>query len=153
MFTKNIWSFTMENKLTGIILNLILLGMVVILGLIVYWSVRKYEIIDYGQGHLQTTKQVYEVGEPLTYRSNFCKTGDYSSTIIRTLRDGVIYLFPVIVSKSEEGCYDFISTTTETPNVPSGTYVFETEVIYKVNPLKEVTYHYKSNEFEIVNDN
>jgi len=142
----------MENKMTGIVLNLILLGMLVVVGLVVYWQVKTYDIITYEQDHLQTTKYTYVVGEPFTYHAHFCKRGDYSSTIIRTLHDGVIYIFPAILSHSDQGCYDFISTTTETPNVPSGTYVFETEVIYKVNPLREVSYKVRSNEFEIISE-
>ena len=142
----------MESKWTGIILNLILLGMVATIGLVLYLGFRPYDIIKYNTENLQMVKEEYRVGEPLTYRSDFCKEGDYSSTIIRTLHDGVIYLFPSIESKSEEGCYNFISNTTPTPNVPTGTYIFETEIVYRPNPLREVTYHISSNEFKIINE-
>jgi hypothetical protein len=152
MFDK-IGYWTMENKVTSIALNIILVGMIVLIGLIAYWGFRPYNIIEFDVPILQTEKEMYEVGEPLTYRSSFYKKGNYEATIIRSLHDGVVYLFPVIISKTREGSYDFISTTTTVPNVPSGTYIFETEIIYHPNPIREITYNIKSNEFEVVNNN
>lgn len=152
MLIDDVFSKTMESKWTGIVLNLILIGMLSGLFLLLYWGFKPYNIVKYNVDELVMLKNSYEVGEPLTYRSSFCKSGDYSSTIIRTLHDGVIYIFPAISSHTSEGCWDFISTTTPTPNVPTGTYTFETEVIYRPNPLREITYHIKSNEFKIINE-
>lgn len=143
----------MEGKWTGTILNLILVGMTAGLCLLLYWGFRPYNIVEYKIDTLEMQKDSYVVGEPLTYRLNFCKKGNYSATQIRTLHDGVIYIFPPIESKTKEGCHNFISTSTPTPNVPSGTYTFETEVVYRPNPLREISYHITSGEFEIVNNN
>lgn len=152
MWFSNLWHKTMENKWISTILNLVLLGMFMSLCLLLYWGFRPYNIVEYNIDNLEMTKDVYTVGEPLTYRTSFCKKGDYGATQIRTLHDGVIYIFPPIESKSKEGCHDFISTSTPTPNVPSGTYTFEIEAVYHPNPLRELSYHISSQEFSIVND-
>ena len=81
----------MESKWIGIVLNLILLGMFAGLCLLLYWGFRPYNIIRYNVDTLVMIKDEYVVGEPLTYKLDFCKNGNYSSTQIRTLHDGVIY--------------------------------------------------------------
>lgn len=152
MIFDKLWCNTMESKLTGVVLNMILIGLVFVIGLILYWSFRPYDIVEYQTKTFEMVKDEYRVGEPLTYRLAFCKTGNYSATQIRTLHDGVIYIFPPIESKTREGCHDFVSTSTPTPNVPSGTYTFQTEVVYKPNPIREISYIMESNPFRIVND-
>ena len=152
MLFNSVWCKTMENKLTGIVLNLILIGILVIIALILYWSLRPYNVIEYQVDYFEMQKDEYVVGEPLTYRIAFCKKGNYTGTVIRTLHDGIIYIFPEIISKSPQGCIDQISTTTVVPNVPTGEYVYEDTVIYQVNPIREISYTMKSTPFKIVNN-
>ena len=143
----------MESKWVGLVLNLILLGIVLSMGLLLYWSFRPYNIIEYKVEKFEMQKYEYKVGEPLTYRIAFCKKGNYVGEIIRKLHDGVYYTFSPITSTIQEGCVDFISTSNITPNVPSGEYVFENEVIYRPNPIREIRYYMESEPFYIMNDN
>lgn len=153
MIFDNMWCKTMENKLTGIILNLILAGMVLSIGLILYWSFRPYNIVEYKIDYFEMQKDEYVVGEPLTYRIAFCKTGNYKGEVLRHIKDGVVYSFPLITSDIPEGCNDFISSSNITPNVPSGTYTFENEIIYHPNPIRTIRYKMSSEPFKIVNNN
>ncbi len=140
-------------KTSSILLNIILVVVISFVGLIIYWSIRPYDIVQWKIDQYQTTKQEYKVGEVLTYRTAFCKRGNYIAHQMRRLEDGVVYLFPDLSSSTTEGCLDFISTSTTVPNVPTGEYFFEIEFIYKVNPIREVRYTMHSNRFKIVNDN
>ena len=153
MIINSVWFKTMEKKITGYILNLILAGMIVLIGLTLYWSLKPYNIIEYKIDKFEMQKEVYEVGEPLTYRIAFCKNGEYRGEVIRNIRDGVVYSFPLITSDIPEGCSDFISSSNITPNVPSGVYTFENEIIYQPNPIRTIRYTMSSEPFEIVNNN
>jgi len=152
MRLNNEWFKNMEDRFTKITLNTILVVVVLGIMFLLYWSLWPYDIIDYKVDYFEMQKDEYRVGEPLTYRIAFCKKGSYTGTVIRTLKDGVIYIYPEITSRISEGCIDQISTTTIVPNVPTGTYVFRNEVIYKVNPIREISYIMESKPFKIIND-
>lgn len=153
MLFNSVWCKTMENKLTSIVLNLILVGIIFSIGLFLYWSLKPYNIIDYKIEKLEMQKKEYVVGEALTYRIVFCKKGNYKGEVIRRLHDGVYYSFPALTSTIKEGCHNFISTSNITPNVPEGEYTFEDEIIYRPNPIKEIRYFIESEPFYIINNN
>ncbi len=133
-------------------LNILVGFMLTVVCLILYWSLAPYNIIKYNIDHFEMTKDTYTVGEPLTFRNSFCKQGHYQATQIRRLHDGVIYLYPTITTSTDEGCFDFISSSSDVPNVPSGVYTYEIEIIYRPNPIREIKYTMSSEEFTIVND-
>ena len=138
-----------STKINGILLNIVLFIMIGLLAILTYWNLYPYDIVDWKIDHYQTTKDVYVVGETLTYRTAFCKKGDYVAQQIRRLQDGVVYLFPDLTSSTQAGCLDFISTSTTVPNVPEGEYFFQVEFVYKVNPIREIHYTMQSNWFMI----
>lgn len=141
-----------RSKYMDWILNLLVGLMFTVVLLIAYWSLAPYNIVKYNIDHFEMTKDTYIVGEQLTFRNSFCKKGHYQSTQIRKLKDGVIYLYPSISTSTEEGCYDFISSSSEVPNVPSGVYTYEVEVVYHPNPIREIKYTMESEPFTIIND-
>lgn len=139
-----------NSKHFGAILNFLLVFMIVLVGIILYWGLYPYNVVDYKVDYFEMTKEEYKVGEQLTYRTAFCKHGGYSAITTRVLKDGVSYLFPAQNSTSLEGCYDFISSSTEVPNVPEGQYIFEMTVTYQVNPIRTISYTKESKPFMIV---
>lgn len=142
-----------SSKYFGLVLNFLLAATIIVIGIILYWGLYPYKVVEYKVDYFEMQKNVYYTGEQLTYRTSFCKFGNYSAITTRILKDGVSYLFPAQNSTSLEGCYDFISSSTEVPNVPSGTYTFEMTVTYQVNPIRSVSYTKESKPFEIINGN
>lgn len=118
-----------------------------------YWYFKDYKVIEWGIDNYEMQKEVYTTGEPLTFRTSFCKYSDLTAELIYHIEDGVTYLLPRQVTKSEKGCRDFISSTFPTPNIPSGKYKLTGVAIYQVNPLKQQTYSMESNWFYIDNPN
>lgn len=141
------------SKFNRIALNILTVLTTFALGLAAYWSLWDYDVVEYNTEKLVMQKDEYVVGEPLTYRLSVCKNGDLSATVIRNIRDTVVYSYPVIQSSLPEGCSDFISSSSLAPNVPTGTYVYENTVIYQVNPIRTVQYHIESTPFKIINPN
>lgn len=142
-----------RTRLFSFFLTLLSFGMLLVLVLHGYWLFRDYNVLEWKIEKYEMQKETYLVGEPLTYRTAFCKFGDYESVRVFTIVDGVSYLLPQQLSKADEGCYDFISSTIATPNLPSGKYHIESVIIYHVNPLRTVEYRMGSGEFYIENPN
>lgn len=134
-------------------LNFLVVVVTGLLALVLYWHLNDYDIIEYNMERIEMVKDEYVVGEPLSYRISFCKEGNLDATVLRFVKDTVVYSYPEIISSIEEGCSDFVSTSTITPNVPSGEYRYENTVIYQVNPLKTVRYTIESEPFKIINPN
>ena len=128
-------------------LSFFILGFII---LIMYWLVKNYEVIHWNIAHFEMQKKEYVIGEPLTFRTAFCKTGNYQANSIYRIEDGVKYVLPQQVTKSAEGCKDFISSSFTTPNIVPGVYKITADITYKVNPLKEISYKMESNEFKII---
>jgi hypothetical protein len=60
---------------------------------------------------------------------------------------------PVVEINSAIGCQKRISDYYKIPKIlPSGNYHFEVELVYQVNPLREVSVKYKTQDFKIINN-
>jgi len=135
--------------LTNIVLSILSVFMLVSVLVLLYWHLKDYRVIDWQIAHYEMQKESYKVGEPLTFRTAFCKSGDYEAKLIYQVEDGVVYGMPIRISGSSEGCRDFIDGTLITPNIPEGNYRLKGIITYRVNPVKEVTYIMYSNTFRI----
>lgn len=140
-----------RSKIFDLMLTFMGIIMMIAVAVSVYWWIKPYEVIVWNIDEFEMQKETYEVGEPLTYRTAFCKYGKYEAKTIYTIVDGVTYLLPTKISRADEGCADFVSSTITTPNIASGVYHIEVIIVYQVNPLKEVEYHFSSNDFNINN--
>ena len=139
-----------QSKLFGYLVVLLSLFMFVFLSTIAYWLLKDYHIIDWNISKFEMQKEEYRAGEPLTFRTAFCKRGHYEAELIYHVEDGVTYLLPRQVTKSDEGCQDFVSSTFITPNIEPGTYKITAIITYQVNPIRKVSYYMESNEFKII---
>ena len=78
---------------------------------------------------------------------------DFREDVYGKFIDGVIYSVPENTSDFETGCYDTVINSVKIPDsLPEGTYFYEETVVYRVNPLKEVSYTFKTPEFTVVED-
>jgi len=135
--------------LTNVVLSFLSVFMFVLVGVLVYWHLKEYNVINWKINYYEMQKEVYKVGEPLTFRTAFCKTGNVEAELIYQIEDGVVYGMPNRVSKSSEGCKDFVDASLVTPNVPSGEYRLKGIITYQVNPVRKISYTMYSNTFRI----
>lgn len=139
------------SKFNSWTLNFLVVVVTGLLSLVLYWHFHDYNIIEYKVDKIEMIKDEYVVGEPLSYRISFCKEGNLDATVLRYVKDTVIYSYPETTSSFEEGCSNFVSTSILTPNVPEGEYRYENTIIYHVNPIKTVKYTIESEPFKIIN--
>ena len=98
-------------------------------------------------------KRIFRTGEQLTYAFEFCKNTKIPAKMYGAYYDTVKIDMPVIEVSSAEGCQKRISDYYKIPAIlPSGVYHFEVELVYQVNPLREVHVWYKTETFQIINN-
>ncbi len=98
----------------------------------------------------QTDKQVYQHGDPVAFKWDYCKGVNTVSDVSVNLTDGIVYFLPMINSNRSKGCYDEFSVVASIPDViPSGEYFLTGIVHFKINSLKDVDYRVTSDKFII----
>jgi len=122
-----------------------------ILSLLGFWWLYPYNVLEAREGNFSLSKQVYEQGEILDVQLILCKNMEVSEHVLGRFIDGIIYTIPDKVSDLEGGCYKTTLVSVKIPdNLPSGKYIYTEEVVYQVNPIRQVKYHFETPEFEVV---
>lgn len=99
-------------------------------------------------------KHIFYTGEQLTYLFEYCKNRNTPVEMYGYYIDTVKVAMPVVKLKSPVGCDAVISDHYKIPRIlPSGKYYFEVELVYQVNPLRKVSVIYRTEEFQIINNN
>lgn len=105
---------------------------------------------DENGNFVQKTK--FKTGETLNYAFEYCKNRNIPAEMYGSFIDTVKIDMPVIKIKSPIGCGKIISSNYKIPLIlPSGKYHFEVELIYQVNPIREVRVKYRTQDFQIIN--
>lgn len=95
-------------------------------------------------------KQVYKRGENVNVYVDFCKNREATGRTTWRLVDTVQFFFPEKTSSAAPGCYEGWLTIATIPQVvATGTYHLEGTGYVSINPLKEVQYEYKTEQFLI----
>ena len=98
-------------------------------------------------------KKVFYTGEMLAYEFDYCKSRNVPAKMYGSYIDTVKIDMPVVELKSPVGCGEKISSYYKVPKIlPSGVYHFEVELVYQVNPIREVRVKYRTVEFNIINN-
>lgn len=97
-------------------------------------------------------KKTFYTGEQLTYLVKYCKYRNVPVEIYGAYVDTVRISMPVVKLKSPVGCGEGVNDLYKIPKIlPTGKYHFEVELIYQVNPLRQVRVTYRTEDFEIIN--
>ena len=148
---KNWFAEMGKSKYTEWILNIMLIIMLTFVGVITYWHLRDYEVLTSLEGNYSLDKYEFRKGEEFNIHFKICKNLSYRELIFGRFVDGVIFSVPDNSSDFDIGCYDTYITSVKIPNtLPVGTYVYEEKIVYRVNPLKEVTYTFRTPEFSVI---
>ncbi len=141
----------MREKCNSWILNILLIVVTFLMGLIIYWQVAPYNILEAKEGNYTLDKTIYKQGEDFNIRFELCKNITIEEDIYGKFIDGVIYSIPENSSDFEVGCYStYISSVSIPDNLPAGTYIYEETVIYRVNPFRVIEYTFTTPTFEVI---
>ncbi len=91
-------------------------------------------------------------GENLIYTVDYCKYTSAPSIVYRTLRatdDSSIIPFPVAMTVPPQGCHEVDIPLAISKEVATGTYYMAAIATFKINPIRDISVSFKSNNFEI----
>lgn len=136
------------NLLSALICSLLLIECVFI-----FWWVYPYKTIEFKEMELPVlneNKQVHEGGN-LLYQVDYIKYTDVGAYVSRQFVDGIIYNLPRVKSSPKKaGEYITIASLEIPHSLSTGKYYLQSEVCYKVNPIREICTTYRTEQFEIV---
>lgn len=140
-----------NNKLTDILLNIMLVFVVLSFGVYSYWHLADYEVLTPHEGNYELDKTQYKKGETLLIHLRICKNIDLRERVYGRFIDGVIFSVPDMASNFDVKCYnDYLAGVKIPDTLPVGNYVYEEKIVYKVNPVKEITYTFTTPEFQVI---
>lgn len=129
-------------------LALILSGVAIFtLFYILFWPVQviKPNTIPY-----KVLTPIVKVGGDLVYQVDACKFIDSKATVYRSFVDGQRYPALISFNNIRKGC-GITNVKIPVPNfVIPGKYHLELDIEYRINALKSVTYHFRTEEFYII---
>lgn len=98
-------------------------------------------------------KKEFKSGEYLSYGVDYCKNRTTPAKLYGSYIDTAKIDMPVVEVIEAKGCGKSIVTLYKIPPMlPTGTYHFEVEIVYQVNPLRKVSVKYKTQDFKIINN-
>lgn len=118
----------------------------------IYWLLEPVHIID-APNPFEVVKSEYLKGEVLEYKTNYCKYSNKIPIVVkRQLVDGYVYDLPVSTNSNfPKGCHEVkvLVPLTIPQLIPSGEYHLRITATYQVNPLKQYTYTWITNNFTL----
>lgn len=137
------------NRLS-LILLLIMLGF---LGLIIIWIVWPYKTLEYeDQFNIPVVEEQVKAGETMTFRIKWCKYVDTPTRLHKRFVNEVVVSLPESWATAGKGCLEKpVDAIVKVPEILTpGIYYLDMTATNKVNPLREVTVHYRTEEFEVI---
>ena len=106
--------------------------------------------------NMEVEKEVYAPGEDVRVYTSFCKNRNAVGVSTWSLVDTIVRFYPEKRASAPIGCYGvpdpalFVAVSLP-PDLVDGIYYLEGVSRVKINPVKTLIYHYKTEEFIIKN--
>lgn len=97
------------------------------------------------------TPVVHSGGE-LVYVVDACKIMETTAVASRSFIDGVVFSLPSTTANIKKGCFKTNMSVTVPKQISSGTWHLQIDIEYKVNTFRTKTYHFKTENFQVIND-
>jgi hypothetical protein len=139
----------MKNKALHIGVGVLLLLSFVLIVQLLYWWIYPYDLMELKQPFKILTPTVQR-GGMFVYEMDYCKKTDLVPVVNRQFVDGLVYILPVSSSSIKRGCNVIKNSVIIPASLPEGVYYLSSTVIYKVNPIRTITYEYRTDKFTVV---
>jgi len=115
-----------------------------------YWLLFPYKPLVVNKNPSVYPSEV-RAGDILFLELDYCKNMDLPVTIRRRFIDGLVYSLPEITTaENKTGCRVQKILLDAPEKLPEGEYRLDTDFVYKVNPIREVTVHAESEKFTVI---
>lgn len=117
--------------------------------LVIFWSLQPFRPIITLEGPIKTNSPV-KMGSDLILTYRYCKNSNTQGGVVNRYIEGAgVYWLPSIPSNVAIGCKDLVVPIELPRNLAPGEYTYNAEITYEVNPIKKVTYYFKSEPFKL----
>lgn len=133
--------------------GLILLLAFLTIGLISYWLVFPYDVLDVKKLPVPVTRTPTSADGIIVLKFNYCKNMEIEGNLeISMISTSTAILLPPAEERTHAGCRkDFNAPVIIPSQASNGTYFFHYKVTYKVNPLKTIVEEFDTEKFEVIN--
>ena len=121
--------------------------------LVLFWLIFPYEPLSINNHPYPVLNKEVKKGDVLLFEVDYCKLTDKKATITRRFIDSLLYVMPDITAVNEMGCRRQLVSEEIPQNLPAGEYVMDFYYTYKVNPIREVTVHARTQKFQVIERN
>lgn len=132
-----------------------LISTMLLLGLVAFWQFYPYKIFtaNYQPFNLVDEDKVLKAGDVLAYHSDTCAHFVGEIEINKVLVNNIYIQFtPNTYFIEEERCFDFINESITLPeHLPNGKYHLEIIITSQVNPIRQESVKFITEEFEVRN--
>lgn len=117
-----------------------------------FWPYQTLEILNYSDTKpIEIENKIVEPGQPLEYVLDYCKYSDADAIVKRSFVDGQVIALKDTEGRLPTGCHKtLVKTAIVPPTINEGQYYLDVNVSYRVNPLRTVNVHYKTDYFSVV---
>lgn len=119
--------------------------------LIIYWSVFPRKILEFKKDNFKILTKQVKIGGVLKYQAHTCKYVNSPATVTRSFINGVIFSTPSFESNKKIGCCNDVISVKVPPELEAGRYYIRNTYVYRLNPVRTVTFIHQSEMFEIIN--
>ncbi len=122
-----------------------------LLALFTFWNLQPFKPVITIDNGISVIPDTVSAGDTTYLVYKYCKTGAArTGRIVRYISGEVVYFLPVIESNKQPGCGNYKLPLTIPSNIKTDTYTYNVEITYDVNPIKKVTYYFKSRPFKVI---
>jgi len=126
-----------------------LLSAVIFLIVVGYWMLYPYKVITFNDSVFPMSTKVAKAGQIVSYKVDYCKTTDLSSSVTREFVNALIYVTPTTINHRPKGCHVFTMGVVVHKELPPGEYYLHMTYRYKVNPIKEIIVEHNTEKFTV----
>ena len=128
-----------------------LVTMMMLLLLVMYLLLFPFKTLEYeDQYNMPVSNHQVKQGDVLLFHLCVCKYTNTPTTIGRRFVNDVVISLPPLVATGQKGCKEYDVPVLIPDILPPGVYYLDMTATNRVNPLREITVHYRTEEFEII---
>lgn len=138
-------------KILELGIYLILAFAIILFGYIIFSLFFPFNVVDIKNNPVPTDKEFYYPGDRLIYNLDSCVYIPGPVIITKSFVDDIVYILPEKHVNQYKGCRnEQISSTIIPENLPPGKYYLLFRAEHEINPFRQITVEWKTEEFTIL---
>lgn len=117
--------------------------------LVTFWMAWPYKTIIFLDPQFPILSSTITNGGVVKFTSKYCKYVHLTEAVSRNYVNDIVFSMPQVTTNREYGCHTITVQVQVPPELPPGTYHLEINYIYKINPVREIIVHHRTDNFVV----